>query len=701
MRTTSFGMGAGRCDATGGRRPRRFASWVLLASSALALPATLLHATEAGAQVPVDERVPETPANGDGMDTHLFRPAVDSKGFFYVNGTDILGANSFNFGLILDWGHRLMRTRDDATPVGTDGEECTDTDCTFDPQSGTGTGELIGDSFQGTLTASYGIANVAIVGVSAPIIIMSGDRAYQIGDDSNGLYNSGQLEAQKLSSLIPHVKVRLLRVNEGIGVGVAFVGQVGFPIADSPRDLGGDPGFWYWPRLAVEKRFGEDQGFRLALDAGYRGHTGDNPRFGLDTDGQAQLKEGELTYGDLVTYGLGASYRVSPKLDLVVESYGSYLTSSNTDSGQKLSNEFLGGIKLFVERNSYLMLAGGSRAFSTGFEAADARAVVGFVFEPSIGDRDGDGIMDDQDACPDDPEDKDGFEDSDGCPEPDNDEDGILDVDDRCPNVAEDKDGDEDRDGCPEGDKIKDRDGDGIPDSEDKCPDVPEDKDGFEDSDGCPEKDNDKDGIPDSQDGCPDQAEDKDNFEDEDGCPEPDNDRDQIPDVEDKCPLEPETYNGTQDDDGCPDKGRVVIEGDDIVILDKINFATGSAEILPGSLPVVEAVASTLKGHPEFLALEIAGHADERGDDDSNLKLTAARAASVREALESRGIESKRLVSQGYGEYCPLEVGYSPKAWDKNRRVEFKVVKTDDGMTNVARGCEAARNKGVYPPRVE
>jgi outer membrane protein OmpA-like peptidoglycan-associated protein len=675
---------------------------LLLATGALAFPGALLQTTEAHAQTlpDVDDRVPETPSNGDGMDTHLFRPAVDSKGFFYVNGTDLLEANSVNFGLILDWGHKLMRTKDDSTPVGTNGEECTDTDCTFDPQSGTGTSALIQDSFQGTLTASYGIANVAIVGLSAPIIIMSGDRAYQIGDNEKGLYNSGQLEAQKLSSLIPHVKVRLLRVNEGIGLGVAFVGQVGFPIADSPRDLGGDPGFWYWPRVALEKRFGENSDFRLALDVGYRGHTGDNPRFGVDTNNQVQLEEGELTYGDLVTYGLGASYRVSPKLDLVVESYGSYLTSSNTAGGQKLSNEFLGGLKLFVERNSYLMLAGGSRAFSTGFEAADARVVVGFMFEPSIGDRDGDGIMDDQDACPDDPEDKDGFEDSDGCPEPDNDEDGILDVDDRCPNVAEDKDGDEDSDGCPEGDKIKDRDGDGIPDSEDKCPDVPEDKDGFEDQDGCPEKDNDKDGIPDTQDGCPDVAEDKDNFEDDDGCPEPDNDRDQIPDVEDKCPLEPETYNGKDDEDGCPDKGRVVIEGDDIVILDKINFATGSAEILPGSLPIVEAVASTLKGHPEFLVLEIAGHADERGDDDSNLKLTQARAASVREALESRGIEGQRLVSQGYGEYCPLEVGYSPKAWDKNRRVEFKVVKTEDGQTNVQRGCEIARNKGVFPPRV-
>jgi OOP family OmpA-OmpF porin len=66
------------------------------------------------------------------------------------------------------------------------------------------------------------------------------------------------------------------------------------------------------------------------------------------------------------------------------------------------------------------------------------------------GDRDGDGITDDVDNCPDDPEDFDGFEDSDGCPDPDNDGDGILDVDDRCPNDAEIFNGYEDEDGCPD-----------------------------------------------------------------------------------------------------------------------------------------------------------------------------------------------------------------------------------------------------------
>jgi outer membrane protein OmpA-like peptidoglycan-associated protein len=103
---------------------------------------------------------------------------------------------------------------------------------------------------------------------------------------------------------------------------------------------------------------------------------------------------------------------------------------------------------------------------------------------PSGSDRDGDGIPDSADKCPDDPEDLDGFEDADGCPDPDNDKDGIPDVDDLCPNDPEDRDGFEDEDGCPDPDNDQDR----IPDKDDKCPNEPETYNGFEDDDGCPDK---------------------------------------------------------------------------------------------------------------------------------------------------------------------------------------------------------------------
>jgi OOP family OmpA-OmpF porin len=96
-----------------------------------------------------------------------------------------------------------------------------------------------------------------------------------------------------------------------------------------------------------------------------------------------------------------------------------------------------------------------------------------------IGDRDGDGILDNVDKCPDEPEDFDGYQDADGCPDLDNDNDGIPDRDDHCPNEPEDFDGFQDADGCPDPDNDKD----GFPDSVDKCPNeygvAP---------DGCPKK---------------------------------------------------------------------------------------------------------------------------------------------------------------------------------------------------------------------
>lgn len=69
---------------------------------------------------------------------------------------------------------------------------------------------------------------------------------------------------------------------------------------------------------------------------------------------------------------------------------------------------------------------------------------------PSFADRDHDGVRDEDDRCPDALEDRDGFEDEDGCPDLDNDKDGIPDVDDQCPNAPEVYNGFEDQDGCPD-----------------------------------------------------------------------------------------------------------------------------------------------------------------------------------------------------------------------------------------------------------
>ena len=336
-------------------------------------------------------------------------------------------------------------------------------------------------------------------------------------------------------------------------------------------------------------------------------------------------------------------------------------------------------------------------------------------------DRDGDGVFDDVDQCPDEPEDMDQFEDEDGCPDVDNDKDGIFDTDDLCPNTPgeasnqgcpvedrdgdgildkvdqcpdqpEDMDGDRDTDGCP--DEDLDSDGDGILDKVDKCPNNPEDKDGFEDEDGCPEVDNDKDGLLDSIDQCPNDAgppenngcpildRDKDGVMDpDDKCPDvpglaqfagcPDRDGDGIADAEDKCPDEP----GVAEEQGCPKKySLIVVKKDRIEIKQKVHFATGKARILRDSFELLSQVGDAIKS-AKIKKVLIEGHTDSRGSDALNMRLSQRRADTVRSHLIKKvGVDSEVLEAVGFGETRPIASNKSSKGRAQNRRVEFKII---------------------------
>ncbi len=193
-----------------------------------------------------------------------------------------------------------------------------------------------------------------------------------------------------------------------------------------------------------------------------------------------------------------------------------------------------------------------------------------------------------------------------------------------------------------------DRDGDGIPDDEDRCPDVPEDRDGVQDADGCPEMDDER-----------------------------DDDRDGIVNLDDKCPGEKETINGIEDDDGCPDEGKqkVLRKEDRLVILENIEFATGSATIRPSSYSILNQVALMLKANPDIKKLRIEGHTDSRGSREMNIKLSQDRADSVRNHLIGQGIAPERLEANGFGPDRPLVEETDAAAMQKNRRVEFIIEK--------------------------
>ena len=610
------------------------------------------------------------------VDLQIFRPAMDSKGFITLNSSSVLGQWDFSFGLVVSYARKPLTFTGSQTFGGQKNSFSVD--------------NLISPSLQGAVGFTK-LPHLGIeLGLVLPMSVLSGsgkpnDPAMNPANP-NGI-TEYTFTKQGLGDIQLHPKFRFLNATRG-GLGLAVIPSIILGTGDKNAFLGEGKTI-FQPTVVIDTETGYLGRFRAAINAGMR-IRGSKSQFTDDMGSYPRLYMGMptntgqgISVGNELIGGLGVSYGIVPqKFDVVGEVYGLYgLDSNKIEMGGATSKlgpaaEAIAGIKLYLARNSFFEIGGGWRV-AQSYGGAAPRAFIGFIFEPSIGDRDGDGYKDDVDQCPDDPEDFDDFEDADGCPDPDNDKDGILDVDDKCPNDPETKNGYQDVDGCPDTANL-DRDGDGIPDDVDKCPDDPEDKDGFEDADGCPDPDNDKDGILDVNDLCPNDPEDKDGFEDADGCPDPDNDKDRILDVNDKCPNEPETYNGFEDADGCPDKGRVILRKGKLEILDKIYFETDKDEIKPISFPLLDAIAATIKGNPQIQLIEIQGHADERGDDAHNLDLTERRAASVRRALDERNVEPGRLKSHGYGETKPICTQHNEDCWSRNRRVEFIILKRTD-----------------------
>jgi outer membrane protein OmpA-like peptidoglycan-associated protein len=222
-----------------------------------------------------------------------------------------------------------------------------------------------------------------------------------------------------------------------------------------------------------------------------------------------------------------------------------------------------------------------------------------------------------------------------GCPPPgDKDKDGILDDVDACPDVAGIRSDDPKKHGCP---PPPDRDGDGVIDAEDACPDFAGLKTSDPATNGCP-GDRDGDGIRDDKDACP----------EEKGKPDPDPQK-----------------------NGCP---VVHVTDQQIVILQQVQFDTARATIKRVSDPLLDEVASVLKGHPEITRIEIQGHTDDRGPVKLNEKLSQDRANSVMKALVRRGVAQERLTAKGYGPNVPIADNTTEEGRQKNRRVQFNIL---------------------------
>ncbi|MFZ4797599.1 MAG: thrombospondin type 3 repeat-containing protein [Bacteroidia bacterium] len=296
---------------------------------------------------------------------------------------------------------------------------------------------------------------------------------------------------------------------------------------------------------------------------------------------------------------------------------------------------------------------------------------IGLTFNlGKVTDTDGDGVSDKNDKCSNTPK-GDLVNPTTGC-SIDTDNDGIADNKDACPLVA----GTVAFKGCP------DTDGDGIQDSEDKCPTVA----GVANFKGCP--DTDKDGIQDSEDACPTIAgiakfngcpdTDGDGFQDsEDACPTvagiaaykgcPDTDGDGIEDRLDKCPK----VFGVIANNGCPEIKAAVKQLFEKA-LQGVQFETGKSVIKSSSFSILNNVVTIMKENPTY-KLYILGHTDNVGDVAKNLKLSQERAAAVEKYLETKGVNTSRVRSEGFGDTMPAYDNATTEGKSKNRRVEFKV----------------------------
>jgi len=511
----------------------------------------------------------EAPPFDSAIDVQLFEYQAGPKTFLSVEDAAVASDKQLAFDFMVTFlsAPFVVYNVDDS------GEEITTTRT-----------EVVGSMFAGEVSGAYGLKDRYQIGVALPLVFsMSGEKL----DPATATSMEG-LQISGLGDLRGEIKARIWNNRT-----TALSGRVGLTLPSSFGAGGSD-------------FIGDDlPTFRGGLAAQW---TASNGKISAGANLGLILRKPRTIYaseiGQQFTYGLAAAFHVTDKFSVIGETFGrTGMTSFATDATPM---EAGGGLRVLATKSIAFTL-GASAGINKGIGSPEFRTFASVGYSPDTRDSDGDGVANNRDRCTSVPEDDDGYEDGDGCPDADNDGDRREDALDKCADESEDFDGFEDDDGCPE----LDNDGDGIADLQDRhcpmdkedgqapqpadgCPfdmrdtdedrifdavdacfEQEEDYDSFEDWDGCPDLDQDKDGVADDEDRCPVCADDKDGFEDADGCPEIDNDSDGFLDADDQCPGEPEVVNGVDDWDGCGDEGGAEVatfDGDRVMLLAPVGF---------------------------------------------------------------------------------------------------------------------------------
>jgi len=618
--TGGGGLGFGAMAALGLLRRRRRAAVAAAVVAGVALPGL---AAAQGME----------PAN---FGVERFRLSSDRDGMFDVEGGDVRGNMAVSAALWAGFANDPL--------------------VVYRGEPGDRTGSLVADRAGGSLSASISPRRWLQLGLDLPVVI------YQDRPASSAV---GPMALESLNSfgtsnlrVIPKFVV-LHQADHGVNL--AVIPSVILPTRSTSDSYFDDRGLGFAPELAASKRW---TGWRAGLNAGY--HARRRAEFLNQTVDDELFAHG----------GIGYQFadRGGPPVGVDVTLSGATAARAPFQTFNENHLEGLVGATYDFRNGAQLFGATGV-GLRKGFGTPDWRGLVGVRIgfggssapapRPRELDRDGDGLLDSADRCPTEAEDKDSFEDTDGCPDPDNDQDGVLDVADRCMNVA----GLADLKGCP------DVDVDGLADLDDKCPTEPEDKDAFEDGDGCPDLDNDKDGTPDVADTCPLDPGPADNK----GCPDTDRDGDTVVDRLDRCPGEA----GLPRNAGCPD---VSVGDGRLDIIESVYFKTDRAEIEPRSFELLDKVASVLVARPQ-MKIQVEGHTDSAGDDAYNKKLSQRRAEAVVAYLGNKKIDRSRLTARGFGEEKPIADNATVEGRAQNRRVVFTITSGGDDVKTRVQGA--------------
>ncbi|MDB4962715.1 MAG: putative internalin [Myxococcales bacterium] len=614
-----------------------------------------------------------------GVDGALFRSSYDANGVFGVEGARLMPKRDLSFKALLGYGTSPV---DIAVP---------------------GVGDASRDrilDYVVTLDMAFGLSITDRIALGIDVAAYRtatadgyGERGRYLGGGNIATRSTGLIGLRPLSNIDPsaspsndaaylgdgiagpldaHVGVKVA-LFAGSHIALTAIGSVFLPFGEDEMLLG-DRNLVFEPKLAFDWRKDRIRATRVVGNLGARirqrsvleAYDAADP---MATEADAQVV---LDVGSELVAGLGGIYEVTPRVSVAAEvqafiplpesvAWGSCrrysgARCSTIDDADYFGSAKQGDLTALVTLGSMLRVSADVTAsimVGTGQGGArghDFRFTTGIIWAPQLAgasapgraDRDGDGIPDSVDGCAEEAEDKDSYQDEDGCADLDND-------------------------------------GDGIADTDDQCPDEPEDKDGFEDGDGCREDDNDRDTIRDAADRCPDQGEDRDGFEDEDGCLDQDNDGDGFADAGDRCPNDAETVNGVDDDDGCPDvRGTTGPEERP----DRIDLK-GAAVVFRGAMLTAPAkqllgqVASIIKNRKLTIRVEVhvplgtkaKGAAAIKAQKRKDKVLAQFRARAIFDYLTTQGVAAQQIQAVGIGSDRPL--GGANPTDAVNERIDF------------------------------